>query len=104
MIFTDGEYAIVPLRNKDRYSIMEWRNEQIYHLRQPEPLTKEKQDWYFENVVSALFEQEQPNQILFSFLKDDECIGYGGLVHINWIDKHGEISFVMNTELQRDFY
>ena len=44
----------------------------------------------------------EPNQILFSFLKNDECIGYGGLVHINWIDKNAEVSFVMNTSLEGD--
>ena len=27
-------------------------------------------------------------------------IGYGGLVHINWLDKNAEISFIMNTELE----
>jgi RimJ/RimL family protein N-acetyltransferase len=81
---------------------MKWRNEQIYHLRQAEPLTKEKQDWYFENVVAKLFDQEQPSQILFSYLKNEECIGYGGLVHINWQDKHAEISFIMATELEAE--
>jgi len=103
-LYTHGAYSLVPIRMEDRYKIMQWRNEQIYHLRQAEPLTKEKQDWYFENVVAKLFQQDKPNQLLFSFLKDDECIGYGGLVHINWIDKHAEISFVMNTELEKDYF
>jgi RimJ/RimL family protein N-acetyltransferase len=52
--------------------------------------------------VANLFDQEQPDQILFSFLKGDECIGYGGLVHINWIDKNAEISFIMKTELEKE--
>lgn len=99
-VYASRDYAIVPIRTEDRYAIMQWRNEQIYHLRQPEPLTKEMQDAYFENVVDCLFDQEKPNQILFSYLHKDECIGYGGLVHINWVDRNAEISFVMNTELQ----
>jgi len=103
-VFTDGEYSLVPIREQDRYDIMQWRNEQIYHLRQAEPLTKVQQDAYFENVISSLFEQQKPQQILFSFLKKDECIGYGGLVHINWLDKNAEISFIMNTELEEDFF
>lgn len=98
--FTSGEYKLVPIRHEDRYDIMQWRNEQIYHLRQSEPLTEEKQDWYFENVVANLFDQEQPDQILFSFLKGEECIGYGGLVHINWIDQNAEISFIMSTGME----
>lgn len=101
-IFVSGRYSLVPIRFEDRYDIMKWRNEQIYHLRQAKPLTKEDQDAYFENVVAKLFDQEQPNQILFSFLEDDICIGYGGLVHINWIDKNAEISFIMDTSLEKD--
>jgi RimJ/RimL family protein N-acetyltransferase len=81
---------------------MKWRNEQIYHLRQSKPLSKEDQDAYFENVVAKLFDQVQPNQILFSFLEDGVCIGYGGLVHINWIDRNAEISFIMDTSLEKD--
>lgn len=97
----NGAFQIVPLRYEDRYPIMQWRNEQIFHLRQSEPLTKEKQDWYFDNVVAQLFDQEQPDQILFSFLNGSECIGYGGLVHINWLDLNAEISFIMNTEYEK---
>lgn len=103
-VYQLGEYSIVPIRMEDRYTIMQWRNEQIYHLRQSEPLTTEMQDAYFENVVAKQLDQEQPNQILFSYLKGDECIGYGGLVHINWIDKNAEISFIINTQLEDDFF
>ena len=62
------------------------------------------QNLYFNNVVSKLFEQKEPKQILFSYLEDNKCIGYGGLVHINWIDKNAEISFIMSTELEQDFF
>lgn len=99
--FSNADYQLVPIRFEDRYLIMQWRNEQIYHLRQADPLTKEKQDAYFEIIVAKLFDHEQPDQILFSFLKDKECIGYGGLVHINWLDKNAELSFIMNTELEK---
>lgn len=100
--FSIDKYSIVPLRDEDKYDIMQWRNEQIYHLRQAEPLTKEKQEWYYENIVAQLFQQEKPNQVLFSYLENDVCIGYGGLVHINWIDKNAEVSFIMNTKLEAE--
>ena len=100
-LFSKEEYSIVPIRYEDRFKIMEWRNEQIYHLRQSELLTSENQDNYFTNVVLKLFEKEKPDQLLFSYLKNGECIGYGGLVHINWIDKNAEISFIMKTELEK---
>jgi RimJ/RimL family protein N-acetyltransferase len=101
-VYSFGEYSIVPIRIEDRYDIMQWRNEQIYHLRQDKPLTKENQDKYFDKVINKLFEEDKPNQILFSYLKNDECIGYGGLVHINWVDKNAEVSFVMDTKLETE--
>lgn len=103
-IFTEGDYSLVPIRFKDRMDIMKWRNEQIYHLRQSKPLTEEDQNNYFKNVVSKLFDQEQPGQILFSFLKNGKCIGYGGLVHINWVDKNAEVSFIMDTRLEENHF
>lgn len=103
-IFTKDIYSIVPIRFQDRLDIMNWRNEQIYHLRQNKPLTIEDQERYFKDIVEPLFENEKPNQILFSFLKGDKCVGYGGLVHINWVDKNAEISFIMKTELEQDYF
>jgi RimJ/RimL family protein N-acetyltransferase len=100
--FSNGNFSIVPIRYEDRFTIMKWRNEQIYHLRQNKPLMVEDQDNYFANIVSQLFDQEQPNQILFSYLENGICIGYGGLVHINWTDKNAEISFIMDTELEKE--
>jgi len=99
-VFTKDAYSLVPIRYEDRMDIMRWRNEQIYHLRQSKPLTAEDQDNYFNNVVAALFDHEKPDQILFSYLENEKCIGYGGLVHINWIDRNAEISFIMKTDLE----
>ena len=103
-VFCAGDYSIVPIRMQDRYDIMRWRNEQMYHLRQKKPLTPEEQDRYFDEVVSKLFDQEKPDQILFSYLQGDKCIGYGGLVHINWEDRHAEVSFIMDTRLEKDSF
>jgi len=103
-VFTFDKYSIVPLRMQDRYAIMKWRNEQIYHLRQSKPLNKKDQDAYFDTVVSDLFLQECPNQLLFSYLQGEECIGYGGIVHINWVDRNAEISFIMDTDLEKEFF
>jgi hypothetical protein len=99
-----GNYKIVPIRFEDRFLIMKWRNEQIFHLRQNKELTIDAQEEYFKNVIEKLFIQECPIQILFSFLENNICIGYGGLVHINWIDKNAEISFLMDTELQKQYF
>ncbi len=103
-VYENLEFKIVPIRFQDRLDIMNWRNEQMYHLRQSEPLNEEKQDKYFNTNISSLFHQEKPSQLLFSFLKNNKLIGYGGLVHINWIDKNAEISFIMDTKLEKEHF
>lgn len=105
--FTRDSCSLVPIRDEDRWDIMKWRNEQMYHLRQSKTLTKEDQELYFTTVIPPLFDQPQPPQILFSFLENETCRGYGGLVHLDWDQKTGEVSFIMNTELEDqhfDFY
>jgi len=102
--FKSGNYKLAPIREEDKYEIMRWRNEQLYHLRQQKPLSENEQEKYFSIVISPLFEQEQPAQVLFSYLENETCIGYGGLVHINWKDRYAEISFIINTALEKDFF
>lgn len=99
-VFEIDAYKIIPIRLEDRYEIMKWRNDQMYHLRQNKNLTPQDQDLYFENVVSKLFDEENPEQILFSFLENNSLIGYGGMVHINWQNKNAEISFLLNSQLE----
>ena len=82
-----GRYSIVAIRPDDRWKIMEWRNEQLDILRQPGVLTRDMQQRYFDQVVIPQFSQTTPLQILVSYLYDDQLIGYGGLVHIQWVDK-----------------
>jgi len=103
-IFENGRYKLVPIRYEDRFKIMEWRNEQMYHLRQKSTLTKEDQETYFTKVVSNLFKAPKPDQLLFSYLEDGNCIGYGGLVHINWESRNAEVSFIMDTNLEKDYF
>ena len=54
-VHSEGIYSIVPIRFEDRLDIMKWRNEQIYHLRQSQPLTIQDQDNYFNTIVNKLF-------------------------------------------------
>lgn len=98
-VFSYQEFTLLPLRESDILLIKTWRNEQLEILRQSKPLSDEDQIRYYQKSIIPTFNQKKPDQILFSFLKDNECIGYGGLVHINWRDKRGEISFLLKTEL-----
>jgi RimJ/RimL family protein N-acetyltransferase len=95
-----GVFKLIPLREEDMELIRIWRNEQMYHLRQNAELTVQHQKKYFDDIILALFEQDKPNQILFSFFEKEVFVGYGGLVHVNWSDKNAEISFLINTLLE----
>ena len=77
---------------------MKWRNDQMYHLRQKEPLTNKEQDSYFDKVVRKSFFDNYPEQFLFSFYEKGIMVGYGGLVHVDWNKKSAEISFLICTE------
>lgn len=97
-----GKYSLVPIRGMDKYKIMKWRNEQVYHLRQNGKLTKEAQEKYFSTTIEDIFKIHKPDQLLFSYLENGECIGYGGLVHIDWINSNAEISFIMDTSREKE--
>ena len=103
--WSSNGYKLVPIRTEDKYEILNWRNSQIEILRQKEKISKEEQDYYFANIVDKLFEEEHPNQLLFSFLCNGVLIGYGGLVHIEWESKNAEISFLLdnNNDFQLKF-
>ena len=95
--FNNGMYSLVPIRDEDKYDIMNWRNNQLDILRQETILSIEQQEHYFKTVVDKLFDIEEPKQLLFSFLENNKLIGYGGLVHIDWKIKTAEISFLTET-------
>ncbi len=97
-------YQLSSVRMEDAAQIMKWRNEQISALRQTSPLTKSEQDTYFQNVVKPSFSQKQPNLILLRFTYENNLIGYGGLVHINWQNMKAEISFLLDTERGKDTF
>jgi len=98
------EYFIIPIRHEDRLDIMNWRNDQLYHLRQKNRLNSTEQDNYFKNVIQKLFNNKKPDQILFSFFRKEVFVGYGGLVHINWNKKNAEISFVINSLHEKKYF
>lgn len=100
--FSENSYRITPIRLQDIYLIKEWRNAQIDVLRQNLPLTDEMQKNYFETIILPSFSEKHPQQILFSFLKQEQPIGYGGLVHIDWKEKQGELSFLVDPKRSLD--
>ncbi|OFX21058.1 MAG: ribosomal-protein-serine acetyltransferase [Bacteroidetes bacterium GWA2_31_9] len=95
--FQIDDFAIVPLREYDIYLIKDWRNSQMDVLRQKEQLSDSGQLNYYNNAIKPLFSQLYPSQILFSFLKENDCIGYGGLTNIDWESKRAELSFILDS-------
>jgi RimJ/RimL family protein N-acetyltransferase len=100
--FINGIYSLVPIRDEDKYDILNWRNNQLDILRQETLLSIEQQEHYFKTVVDKLFDEEEPKQLLFSFLENNKLIGYGGLVHIDWESKTAEISFLTETSRNKN--
>ena len=92
--YSTNEISVCCLRYEDIMPIRDWRNSQIKFLRQTKNITKIEQENYYKNVVTKDHSKVNPDQILFSILKKSVCIGYGGLVHIDWDNKNSEISFL----------
>lgn len=93
----EQDYELMSLRHRDIQSIRKWRNDQIEYLRQRWPISETAQENYWEQVVFPDFQTMQPAQILLSFLLRGRCIGYGGLVHIDWGARRAEVSFLLET-------
>ena len=97
-----NEYCLVPLREEDIELIRKWRNEQIDYLRQNKPLTKHEQSAYYNHVIKKSFYEKTPEMVLFSFTFENNCIGYGGFVHIDWNLKKAELSFLLDTNRTKE--
>ncbi len=93
-------YAFVPLRQEDMEQIRLWRNSQTAILRQNHPLSQAEQTSYFTTVILPSFSEKQPRQILFTILHNEQLLGYGGLVHIDWQARQAEVSFLLDTAIK----
>jgi len=100
--FYTDKYLLEPLRHRDIQKIKEWRNAQMDILRQNAPLTDAGQEVYFNDVVIPTFKAQKPEQVLLSYLYDGQCIGYGGLVRVDWDRKQAEVSFLVAPERAAD--
>ncbi len=102
--FISGDYELVSLRPQDIFLIKEWRNQQMDILRQREPLTDQHQRRYYDEMVLPTYGQKEPPMVLLSFLRQGQCIGYGGLVHIDWPARRAEVSFLLETSRSKDIH
>ena len=89
-------YSLVTIREKDIESIRKWRNNQIDILRQKEKISKKEQIQYYKSFIIKNFKKKNPDSILFSYMLNEKCIGYGGLTNIDWDSKRAELSFLVD--------
>ena len=101
-VWQSGVYEIESIRLEDAELIRQWRNEQISALRQSRELSMDDQALYFREHVMPEFDSPYPGKILVRFTLKGSLIGYGGIVHINWADRRGEVSFLLETNRAND--
>ncbi len=89
-----GRIRLRPIHRDDSEPIRQWRNAQLPVLRQAAPLSADDQARYYEQVVRPQMSQARPAQVLVAMLEDDRLVGYGGVVHISWSNRRGEVSFM----------
>jgi RimJ/RimL family protein N-acetyltransferase len=90
----DNRY-LFPLEKKFLPKLKEWRNAQARVLRQFKPLTDFHQKRWYSHL------KEDKNQVLFAImagnsLKKLDFIGYSGIVNIDYKNRRGELSFLVN--------
>lgn len=96
--------SIQTIDNSHIQQIRVWRNQQIDILRQNQIIAEEHQEQYFNTHIFPIFESNTPVQVLFNCYYDDKFIGYGGIVHISYEDKIGEISFLLDPQIPADHF
>lgn len=97
MIFMFNNRYISYIDCDNLSDIKDWRNQQMNILRQWKPLTYYNQQEWFKRLSTDL------SQVIFSlyFSEDNEnfeFIGYCGVVNIDFINRRGEISFIVNPK------
>ncbi|MBI3631436.1 MAG: GNAT family N-acetyltransferase [Candidatus Staskawiczbacteria bacterium] len=99
IILNSKNYSLVRLEKSDLAFIKKWRNEQREVLRQNKILSDKDQQVWFKLV------QKDKNQKVFSIINSEgELCGYCGITHIDWINKRGELTFLVKTDVQRAEY
>ena len=101
-----GRYRIAAIQPYHIESIRLWRNDQMDALRQKHSIAVDEQITYFKSHVWPSLNELQPRQILVAISYDDELIGYGGLVHIDWEAERTAVSFLLNPDrvANKDLY
>ncbi|WP_416738934.1 GNAT family N-acetyltransferase [Pseudomonas sp. NFX71] len=90
---SDGVLEVRAVQPADIEAIRQWRNAQMDVLRQTAPISPDQQAHYFAEHVWPQTESLEPTQVLVALERAGVLIGYGGLVHISWVNRRAEVSF-----------
>lgn len=97
--YTDGILSLSCVQPEHIESIRQWRNAQMAVLRQRAEISELEQIEYFETRIWPTLPMPNPDNILLSIHREEQHVGYGGLVHIAWPDRRAEVSFLLRTDL-----
>jgi RimJ/RimL family protein N-acetyltransferase len=86
---------------EDMEPIRQWRNQCLSTLRTPFPLTKEQQEqWYRDEICNRASRSRFWGIWLQSWNGGEALHGYGGIENIQWENRIGEISLLIDPEEQ----
>jgi predicted acetyltransferase len=77
--------------------VRQWRQAVPQALRTPRSLTYEQQQDFYQNVVC----NRDANAYYWGIWYDEELIGQAGIESIEWTNRRGEISLLLNPELRQ---
>tara|TARA_B100000886_G_scaffold268878_1_gene192954 strand:- start:138 stop:1658 length:1521 start_codon:yes stop_codon:yes gene_type:complete len=100
--YTKNNFYLTSIDSKYMEKIRNWRNDQIDILRQNKVINKKEQKNYFIKNIHKEKNVFRPKNILLCFFYKKILIGYGGIVHISWKNRCGEISFLLDTKIKEN--
>jgi len=100
--FERAGYEVSPVQPEHIERIRVWRNAQLTVLRQRTPIEPGQQEQYYAGHVWPTMTDLHPPNVLMAYAAGTQVIGYGGLVHIAWLDRRAELSFLLSPDRGAD--
>lgn len=94
---SEGDLAVEAVQPRHIERIRQWRNAQMDVLRQSHRISAAEQEGYYRQHVWPILSASHPSDIVLSYHDRDELVGYGGLVHIAWMHRRAEVSFLLDS-------
>lgn len=101
IFFNCMTYTYSNIEHDHIFKIKDMRNQQMEVLRQTKELTDKDQENWYNNIILPSYKSKSKT-LNFAILFDNELIGYGGLVNIDYINNKAEISFLVQKQRALD--